>query len=257
MGLGLALPFPCPGRRVHVAQVGLSAARTRDASAVFSLPVPTRWEPLRQQFAAEGYVALPGLISPTGLPELTTEARRLEADSARRDFSMSAMADSPRHMTTLGGHHIARASPVIRRLYKDPGLMRLLSSLLGETVAAVHDPVERHVLNILHRPGDTHGAHTDDYPLALVLFLEAPPHERDGGLLEFHPGRSELAALDEPGARRVHHRPADGYLLRSDTTAHRVSPLERPGVRRTVLNFAYTTPGRQEATTSTASLLYS
>ncbi|MEU9801285.1 hypothetical protein [Streptomyces sp. NPDC051000] len=223
---------------------------------MFSLPVPTRWEYLRRRFSADGYVALPGLISPVGLTELGGEARRLEADGARRDFHMPGMADSPRHMTTLGGHRIARASPVITRLYEDRDLMRLLSSLLGEAVVPVHDPVERHVLNVLHRPGDTHGAHTDDYPLALVLFLEAPPHHTDGGLLEFHPGRGDLYALDAPGTRRVHHRPADGYLLRSDVTAHRVTPLARPGLRRTVLNFAYTTPGRQGATTSTASLLY-
>jgi hypothetical protein len=35
-----------------------------------------------------------------------------------------------------------------------------------------------------------------------------------------------------------------------------VSPLRRPGLRRTVLNFAYTTPGRQQAVTHSASLLY-
>lgn len=223
---------------------------------MFSLPVPTRWASLRQRFSADGYVALPGLISATGLAELGREARRLEADAVRRDFRMPCMGDSHRHMTTVGGHRIVRASPVITRLYQDRDLMGLLSSLLGESVVTVHDPVERHVLNVLHRPGDTHGAHTDDYPLALVLFLEAPPHPTDGGLLEFHPGRSDLDALDAPGARRVHHHPADGYLLRSDLTAHRVTPLERPGLRRTVLNFAYTTPGRQGATTSSAALLY-
>ncbi|MET9376004.1 phytanoyl-CoA dioxygenase family protein [Streptomyces sp. NPDC002992] len=223
---------------------------------MLSLPSFSRRESLRRRFSEDGYVALPQLISTAGLTALGAEARRLEADAVRRDFRMSCMADSPRHMTTLGGHRIADASPVIARLYADRELTRLLSSLLGETVVAVHDPVERHVLNVLHRPGDTHGAHTDDYPLALVLFLEAPPHAADGGLLEFHPGRGDLDALDAPGARRAHHRPGDGYLLRSDRTAHRVSPLTRPGLRRTVLNFAYTTPGRQGATTSSASLLY-
>lgn len=222
---------------------------------MLSLPVAARRESLRRRFSADNYVALPGLISPAGLTALGGEARRLETDAVRRDFRMPCMAESPRHMTTLGGHRIAHASPLITRLYEDRELMRLLSSLLGESVVAVHDPVERHVLNVLHRPGDTHGAHTDDYPLALVLFLEAPPHPDDGGLLEFHPG-SDLAALDAPGARRVHHRPGDGYLLRSDRTAHRVTPLGRPGLRRTVLNFAYTTPGRQGATAPSASLLY-
>ncbi|WP_419248625.1 HalD/BesD family halogenase [Streptomyces melanogenes] len=44
---------------------------------------------------------------------------------------------------------------------------------------------------------------------------------------------------------RRHHQAGDAYLLRADTTAHRVSPLTRPGVRRTVLNVAYSVPGRQ------------
>ncbi|MFJ8864738.1 hypothetical protein ACIRD6_03100 [Streptomyces sp. NPDC102473] len=222
---------------------------------MLSLPVDSRWESLRGRFSADSYVALPGLIGPAGLATLGGEARRLESDAVRRDFRMPCMAASPRHMTTLGGHRIARASPLITRLYEDRELMRLLSSLLGETVVAVHDPVERHVLNVLHRPGDTHGAHIDDYPLALVLFLEAPAHPADGGLLEFHPG-SDLDDLDAPGARLVHHRPGDGYLLRSDRTAHRVTPLGRPGLRRTVLNFAYTTQGRQGTTAPSASLLY-
>ncbi|MCX5238998.1 hypothetical protein OG824_27745 [Streptomyces prunicolor] len=223
---------------------------------MLSLPLPAHRKALRRRFSTDRYVALPGLLSSAGLATLATEARRLEADGVRRDFRMPCMADSPRHMTTLGGQRIAPMSPVIASLYEDRGLMRLLSSLLGEAVVAVHDPVERHVLNVMHRPGDTHGAHTDDYPLALVLFLESPPSPADGGQLEFHPARGDLAALDAPGARRAHHRPGDGYLLRSDRTPHRVTPLTRPGVRRTVLNFAYTTPGRQGVTTQSASLLY-
>lgn len=55
------------------------------------------------------------LISPAGLAELGSEARRLEADAVRRDFRMPCMDDSPRHMTTLGGDHIARTSPSSRR----------------------------------------------------------------------------------------------------------------------------------------------
>ncbi|MEU7563470.1 HalD/BesD family halogenase [Streptomyces eurythermus] len=33
----------------------------------------------------------------------------------------------------------------------------------------------------LHHQDDTHGSHTDDYPYALVVFLDAPPHPPDGG----------------------------------------------------------------------------
>ncbi|MER6239095.1 HalD/BesD family halogenase [Streptomyces clavifer] len=158
-------------------------------------------------------------------------------------------------MTTLGGHHIAQESTLISTLYRNTGLLALLTALNGEGVLPVAEPVERHVLNILHQPGDTHGAHTDDYPLALVLFIEAP-QASGGGLLEFNPGRRDLRSLDEPGTCRLHHRAGDAYLLRSDLTAHRVTPLDRTGTRRTVLNFAYTIEDHRAPATDSAQRLY-
>ncbi|XMS38480.1 hypothetical protein ACLF6K_23390 [Streptomyces xanthophaeus] len=84
--------------------------------------------------------------------------------------------------------------------------------MLGSKVSAVRDPVERHVLNILHREGDTHGAHTDDHPPRPGPLLESPPHPDDGGLLEFHPGHPGLDDLDSAASRRArHHRPGEGY----------------------------------------------
>ncbi|MEV4936896.1 HalD/BesD family halogenase [Streptomyces zaomyceticus] len=166
------------------------------------------------------------------------------------------MDDSPRHMTTLGGHVIAETSRLVPELYADPELLALVSGLIAEMALPVHDPVERHVLNILHREGDTHGAHTDDHPYALVMFLEAPDSPEDGGLLEYVPGATSLRDLTDGPTRTAHHRAGDAYLLRSDTTAHRVTPLTRAGVRRTVLNFAYTTPGAVPRTTPSARSLY-
>ncbi|MFJ8754514.1 hypothetical protein ACIREO_35140 [Streptomyces sp. NPDC102441] len=221
------------------------------------LTLPTKTEPLRERFAAEGYLPLSGLLSPEGLRSLREETGRLEEAGVRRDFRMNCMADSPRHMTTLGGQEIAEGSETISALYRDTGLLGLLTVLHGRDVIPVDDPVERHVLNILHRPGDTHGAHTDDHPLALVVFIEAPPEPESGGLLEYRPRSADLSALDTPGTRQVHHRTGDAYLLRSDLTAHRVTPLSQDGVRRTVLNFAYTTPGHQGPSTDSANQLYS
>ncbi|WRZ88128.1 hypothetical protein OHB54_03120 [Streptomyces sp. NBC_01007] len=221
---------------------------------MLSLPPPT--QVLRDRFESDDYVPLPGLLGRDLLATLRAEVRQLEQSAARRDFRMDCMAGSPRHMTTLGGHQIARESLLISGLYQDAGLLAFLASVLGGEVTTVRDPVERHVLNILHQEGDTHGAHTDDYPLALVLFLEAPPRPEDGGLLEFSPGRQDLDELNSAAARRAHHRPGEGYLLRSDRTAHRVTPLNRPGIRRTVLNLAYTVPDHQGPTTPSATLLY-
>ncbi|MFG2888529.1 hypothetical protein [Streptomyces sp. NPDC048248] len=132
-----------------------------------------------------------------------------------------------------------------------PGSLPALSAIAGWGAVRVCDPLERHVINSLHQQGDTHGGHTDDYPPALVLFTEAPDDPADGGLLE-HVPHAGLGALTTGAVRSAHHRPGDGYLLRSDVCAHRVTPLRRSGLRRTVLNFAYTTPDRQAAITPSA-----
>ncbi|WP_327430423.1 HalD/BesD family halogenase [Streptomyces sp. NBC_01236] len=220
-------------------------------------PVPQdQADATRHRFHSDGYLPLPGLLTADGLDALREEARRLEGIARRRDFTMACMDGSPRHMTTLGGQVIARESRLIPDLYADPVLLDLLGSLTGERPVPVPDPLERHVLNILHRKGDTHGAHTDDYPYALVLFLEAPETPADGGLLAHSPRAASLSDLDAGQARAVHHRPGDAYLLRSDTTAHRVTPLTRSGVRRTVLNFAYTTGSVTPRATPSARELY-
>lgn len=220
------------------------------------LSLPEYTPDLCDRFAADGYLPLPALMPPEALTALNDEARRLAALAVRRDFDMECTDHSPRHMTTLGGHVIARESELIPRLYHDESLLALISLIADLRAVAVRDPLERHVLNSLHQPGDTHGAHTDDYPLALVLFIESPHDPSHGGLLEYTPHTTDLTTLNTQTARRAHHRPGDGYLLRSDTTAHRVTPLSRPGQRRTVVNFAYTTPDRQQAVSPSAAQLY-
>lgn len=221
------------------------------------LSLPAYTETLGTRLTSEGYLPLPGLLPPDALTDLRRELQRLEMIATRRDFSMECMGGSPRHMTTLGGQVIAEKSSMIAELYRDTEVLRLLGRIAGTEVTPVPEPVERYVVNILHHEGDTHGAHTDDYPLALVLFTEAPSLPQHGGLLEYVPHVAELHTLDSTRARQAHHQPGDGYLLRSDTTAHRVTPLSQSGIRRVILNLAYTTPDRQSTTTPSASLLYS
>ncbi|MEX0172847.1 hypothetical protein MRBLMG1_005590 [Streptomyces sp. LMG1-1-1.1] len=219
-------------------------------------PLHPAGEGTADRLRAEGYAPLPGLLTAAGLSVLRDEAARLQRAARRRDFAMDCMDGSPRHMTTLGGHVIAELSALVPELYADEELLALLSGLIGEKALPVPDPVERHVLNILHRQGDTHGAHTDDYPFALVIFLEAPASPEEGGLLEYVPEAASLRDLTAGPARTAHHHAGDAYLLRSDTTAHRVTPLARTGARRTVLNFAYTTSAAAPRTTPSAHRLY-
>lgn len=185
-----------------------AAPAVRDASAVFSLPASSRWDYLRRQFTADGYLPLRGLLlSPAGLAELGDEARRLEADAVRRDFRMPCMNDSPRHMTTLGGQQIGQASPVITRLYGDRELMGLLSAVLDEQVVAVHDPVVRHVLNVLHRP-------------------EHAPRPQASGL------RPQAETAFEEGATLVLYTDLSNVAAKTSTPAFSGSPTVSPATMR-------------------------
>ncbi|MFF1415781.1 hypothetical protein ACFVX6_39435 [Streptomyces sp. NPDC058289] len=178
------------------------------------LSLPDFTPALHDRFATDGYLPLPALVSPDALSVLDGEVRRLEKLAVRRDFSMECMDDSPRHMTTLGGHVIAEESELIAGLYGDKSLLRLLGRIAAIAAVPVRDPLERHVINILHQQGDTHGAHTDDYPLALVVFTEAPADPGDGGLLEYAPHT----------AGRCSHRPtppASISSMRSTQIPHR------------------------------------
>jgi hypothetical protein len=211
-------------------------------------------EKFHAAFAESEYVKFPGFISPDGVELLREEVRRLGAVARRRDFRMVSMANSPRHMLTIGGKGIAETSDLVPALYRYPALLDFVTGVFGEPATLVDDPTERHVINILEAVGDTHGAHFDDFPLALVMFLETPPHGA-GGELEFVRAAASLNDLEAGRVRRVRHEPGDAYLLKADTAAHRVVPLSRPAVR-VAMNMAYTRPGATHATTRTASLLY-
>lgn len=201
-------------------------------------------------FDHAGYLPLPGLLTASALGALRDEAAKLEKRARRRDFRMECMGGTPRHMTTLGGIEIAEIAPVVAALYRDPRLVSALSAAVGLDIQLAEDPVERHVLNILHQSGDTHGLHTDDYPLALVMFLQSPSCEEGCGHLEFFnactAGQASLKA----------HAPGDAYLLRADKFPHRVQPIH-DGCVRTVLNFAYGASSIPVTPTGSASILYS
>lgn len=204
----------------------------------------------RRGFEHAGYLPLPGLLSPHGLDDLRAEVDGLLVEARRRDFEMECMGGTPRHMTTLGGLAIARLAPRITAMYRSKALVGRLGHLTGLELVLADDPVERHVLNRLHRAGDTHGLHTDDYPLALVMFLESPTCAEGCGHLEFFD-------MCQAGHRAVlSHSAGDAYLLRADQMPHRVRPIH-DGCVRTVLNFAYGIRGFEVEHTESASLLYS
>lgn len=220
------------------------------------LTQPDAGSGLRARFESEQHVHLPGFLSARGLERLRREAAFLDQHAIRKDFRMACMGGSPRHMRVLGADDIQGLSGLVPALYESPRLRRFLGEVCGAPVCTPADGVDRFVLNSLVGVGDTHGAHLDDYPLALVIGLEAPPAS-SGGVVEFVPGAERLEAFGAGPVRRLALQAGDAYLLKADTSPHRVTALRVAGETRRVLNFMYGIAGQAPIwSTPSASELY-
>jgi hypothetical protein len=209
---------------------------------------------LQAAFNRDHYVRFPAFFSDGGYAGLLAEAQRLAKNAVRRDMRMAATDDSPRYMSTLGGESIRELSTVIPLFYQDASLLNFLSNVTGKKIIPVADRYEDIVLNHQHRAGDTHGVHYDDYLLALVAVIEAPP-PGGGGMLEMVPNSTSLSDIEGQNVIVHEHAPGDCYLMKSDTTAHRVTPLNRD-FRRTTLACAYATIDFTPVKTDTSAILY-
>jgi hypothetical protein len=124
-----------------------------------------------------------------------------------------------------------------------PSLTGALSAVAGDDVLPCPYEPEQYVITRLECCGDTHGWHWDDYAFALVWIVECPP-AADGGIVQGVPGtrwnkdRPRIQQILENNP--VHSwevRPGEAYLMRTDTTLHRVHPITNG--RRTIVNMAY------------------
>lgn len=132
-------------------------------------------ETLRRTFLDEGFVAFSGLLGPPALAHLRTALVPALRLAVRRDLVMPGSDSTPRRMMTVGGDVLAEQVPLVPRLYRRQDLLASLSRIVDGPVLPVPDPIENHVLNLLTRPGDIHGAHLDTYAYAFTILLEAPP----------------------------------------------------------------------------------
>jgi hypothetical protein len=170
----------------------------------------------------------------------------LSATAVRRDLTIVQTGMTPRRYRIAPRASVAAACPMTAALYRSPELVALISQVAGERLAPVPYEPEEFVATRLERAGDTHGWHWDDYAYALVWVIEAP-RRSCGGELELVPDvgwcKSDPRVDEILASRRVEsrHLPAGTvYLLRSDTTLHRVAPL-RCDAMRSVLCFSYAT----------------
>ncbi|MBS0444624.1 MAG: hypothetical protein JSR59_01625 [Proteobacteria bacterium] len=202
----------------------------------------------RRRFLAEGLVRLPLLLSPQDRRLLLDEAvGLLDACGKRRDFKMEQTDGSPRRMRNVGGKDVAARSPMLCELYNDRQLRELVSAVIGEPALACPYDQERIVVTSLQQIGDTHGWHWDDYSIALVWVLQAPPIA-SGGLVQCVPhtrwnrdAPQILEHIVSSPIRTYYFDSGEIYLMQTRDTLHRVHPIVKLGCERIIMNFAYAT----------------
>ncbi len=113
--------------------------------------------------------------------------------------------------------------------------------MVGEELSTCPYAGEHYVISRLRKSGDTHGWHWDDYAYGFVLILEAPDY-REGGFVQAvaHTAWDKRnpdvhGALLASQVRSYAFAPGDAYVIKTDTTMHRVYPI-RGNAGRTIVN---------------------
>ena len=195
-------------------------------------------------------------LTDQGLSLLRTKAKfLLEQAGIRKDFAMRQSGGTPRHMRVVPGT-VINQDPTIVEMYRHPDLLEFLSEIVRKQVIVYDDPLENIVITSLEKTGDTHGAHLDVPPLALVMCLEAP-YDPDKHFDVVTPkgetwetirgsddGAGAVSYIDAYGdPNLISMAPGDAYIMRTDLWKHEVLPLTKPEINRTILNFTYSFEG--------------
>lgn len=203
---------------------------------------PRRLSELRAAFKDEHVVPLRGLC-PSGLFEsIRDEACDImDRFGVSHDLVFEITDNTPRKMITVGQPIIKIEGPLIDAFYFSPVLPEFLAKIVGEKLYTCPYAGEHYVISRLDQSGDTHGWHWDDYTYGIILVLEAP-HYTQGGFVQAVPNTSwdkenpdVYGALIKSQVRSYALEPGDAYIIKTNTTMHRVYPI-RGADRRTIVN---------------------
>ncbi|MBC3481576.1 ArpA protein [Pseudomonas sp. SWRI59] len=198
------------------------------------------WE--QHRFERDGYLKINHLIDSEVNQEITSDVKYLLSNFAkRRDFLIESTGNTPRYLSNVPQETIEQEGRYIPRAYRSNYLAGLISGIVKEDVIPTPWKWDNYIINSQHKVGDTHGWHWGDYPYTIIWVVEAPDIEC-GGLLECVPHtrwdksnpRVENLLLENK-IDSYFHSSGDVYLLKADTTLHRVKPLTK-NVRRIILN---------------------
>lgn len=186
---------------------------------------------------------MPEDIYSTALNELE---ELFENRSKRRDLVIKQSGNTLRKYTNLDRDALNEHSKVIPSVFRSPALYELMEKVVGETVYPVPYVPEEFIASRLHKAGDVHGWHWDDYTWAMIWIFQIPD-ENIGGSLEYVPRvpwnrddpRIEEILARGPVLKR-HPQTGSAYLLKANTALHRVSPL-RENAERMIVCYSFAT----------------
>lgn len=211
----------------------------------------------RDHLEASGCVVLRSFIRPDVLAQMTAEGGRLapqafmnhtRTNAYSSDPDPSLPDDHPRNIFLtrtngfVGGDLIAEDT-WLKRLYHDPGLQRFIAELTGmEQIYPYADPLAGLVLNVIP-DGCQHPWHFDNNDFIVSLMTQKPVQ---GGTFEYCPQlRTDKAQNYDAvgrvigGDRDLVHRldiqPGDLQLFYGRNSLHRVSPVQGPRARHTLI----------------------
>jgi hypothetical protein len=203
---------------------------------------------VKREFLERGVVRVPFLAPDSVKRFLAVEVEELLTSHGRRhELVFPETGNSQRRMRNVRRDHIIAFGSIIPALYRVPALREVLATIAGEEVLECPYEPEQFVITALDQDGDTHGWHWDDYSFALVWIVDCPPVTH-GGFVQCVPHTQwdkTNPQLHQWFVTRPIHSvellPGDLYLMRTDTTLHRVYPIT--GGRRVIVNMGYSARG--------------
>ena len=210
--------------------------------------IPTQLTALYEQSFRDEYIVVIDHL----LPSVLANAMRrqaldlVEAHGARRDLIMDTTGGTPRHYTSVGRDIIRKQNGPITRFFESDAIRAYLSKIAAEELHKVPYIPEEYIVNSQQKSGDTHGWHWDDYTFALIWMVEAPAYDK-GGRVEYIPRtkwdkEDSAKALEKFLKNQIVRSPyipsGSCYLMRANTSLHRISPLDGD-TQRTVIVFTY------------------
>ena len=196
------------------------------------------------QFHRDGYTKFEvnRFVPETLFRELRTEVLAMvQNHGIRRDMLMQTTSDSPRYMSTVPQSAIEAQGTVVPTIYNSGIVRQYLGRIARDDLKSCVKE-EEYIVAKLEKKNDTHGWHWGDYPYTVIWIVEAP-HMDKGGLLQCVPhtywdkhNPRVNWYLANNDIRSYFHETGEVYFLKSDTTLHRVTPMEADDTRRIILN---------------------